>query len=77
MDKYEELDRLILEQITLGNTFFSEIMYFRPVRKEAQKIDDLAQRKSGADRVVDRRLQALRKRGMIRYGSVYGWQIVC
>ena len=61
---YAELDSRILDAIQQNN----RCLYDRRVREEANRIAEAAGR--NADRVIDGRVQALRKRGVIEY--VYG-----
>ena len=63
MSKYEELDALIVESIRNGRDTFGQLC--------GGKTGALATQFSwmDADRVIDRRLQALRKRGLIRFSG--------
>lgn len=65
-DKYEKLDKLILNKIGGHPTAFMNIF----VREECEK---LATVKYEGFRVLDRRLQALKKRGLIRCIRGKGW----
>lgn len=71
MSKYEKLDRLILNKIGGHPTPFHRI-YVRDVDEEAARI---AEEDGSAHpfRYVDRRLQAMRKRGVIRNVTGKGW----
>lgn len=69
---YSELDRKILEQIANNKRRFYEI--------ENVEIHDIAQKiakqtKREAFRVIDGRLQQLRKRGLIKFTKGYGWEV--
>ena len=65
---YAEIDGFILHAIRN----YGACLYNRSVRKEAGRIADATGR--DADRVIDGRVQALRKRGIIEY--VHGkWYI--
>lgn len=71
--KYDRLDAAILDRIQQGHTQFFDIWF--PLSSLANP--HVKNRYSGADRVVDRRLQAIRKRGRIafkngRWGLVAG-----
>lgn len=71
MSKYEKLDRLILNKIGGHPTPFHRI-FVRDVDEEAKRI--AAEDGSGYPfRFVDRRLQAMRKRGVIRNVTGKGW----
>lgn len=71
MSKYEKLDRLILNKIGRHPTPFHRI-YVRDVDEEAKRI---AHEDGSAYpfRFVDRRLQSMRKRGIIRNVTGKGW----
>ncbi|AOZ11094.1 hypothetical protein [Cupriavidus malaysiensis] len=79
MTKYEKLDVLILRMIGDRPQSFSEI-WSHEIADECTRIaedDTKARRLSAwravdADRVLDRRLQALRKAGKIRHTGM-GW----
>lgn len=71
MSKYEKLDRLILNKIGGHPTPFHRI-FVRDVDDEAKRIA----KEDGSGypfRFVDRRLQAMRKRGVIRNVTGKGW----
>lgn len=68
-DKYQKLDKLILNKIGGHPTAFMNI-FVRDVREECEK---LATVKHEGFRVLDRRLQALKKRGLIRCIRGKGW----
>lgn len=71
MSKYEKLDWLILNKIGGHPTPFHRI-FVRDVDEEAKRI--AAEDGSGYPfRFVDRRLQAMRKRGVIRNVTGKGW----
>lgn len=71
MSKYKELDRLILNKIGGHPTPFHKI-YVRDVVTESERIA-AEDEKSYPFRFVDRRLQALRKSGVIRNVTGKGW----
>ena len=70
MSKYIELDQLILARIKVRPVTFMEL-------SRNHKIEDLADRLSKVNshgnkmgwRLIDRRLQSLRKAGLIKYRS--------
>ena len=73
MSQYEKLDFLLVERIkTPGKHTFVSLLT-REINDEARKLEvaDAALRgpwkATTADRFVDRRLQALRKRGLIEF----------
>ncbi|ASV55606.1 hypothetical protein LJPFL01_2243 [Lelliottia jeotgali] len=71
MSKYETLDRLILNKIGGHPTPFHRI-FARDVEVESKRIAE--EDGSGYPfRFVDRRLQAMRKRGVIRNVTGKGW----
>lgn len=71
---YTALDAEILKRISaFGPVTFHVVLNWPSVAKAAEAIPD----KAPAWRVVDRRLQALRKAGKIRYArKPEGWTIV-
>lgn len=71
MSKYENLDRLIMNKIGGHPTPFHKI-YVRDVHDESLRIAE-EDGKSYPVRFVDRRLQALRKAGLIRNVKGKGW----
>lgn len=72
MSKYENLDALILERISDGPKTFHELLLGRNgLEKDCQKYESGA---GDAFRVLDRRLQALRKKGLITF--MKGWRKV-
>lgn len=83
MTKYEKLDSLILSSIEAGRTQFNQI-FAGTVHDECERIakaEGTTRSRWGVDpfRVMDRRLQALRKAGKIRFvasGDGMGWQLI-
>lgn len=72
--KYETLDRAILEAITsTPGIKFDRLHRTTPVADASQSLADAGD-KAPAWRIVDRRLQALRKKGLIF--SFGGWHPV-
>lgn len=76
---YDRLDELILARIRAGFKTFALILA-AGVRGEAKRLEvlinsDSARDQVTMDRLVDRRLQALRKRGAITYTRAGGWVI--
>lgn len=70
MSKYELLDLKIMNKIGEQPTLFSSV-YVRDVAEECKKIA-AEENKPEPFRILDRRLQALRKAGQIRSTSK-GW----
>ncbi|HHH3471099.1 TPA: hypothetical protein ACPZCX_000221 [Citrobacter freundii] len=71
MSKYEKLDRLIMNKIGGHPTPFHQI-FVRDVEEESKRIAE--EDGSGHPfRFVDRRLQSLRKKGVIRNVTGKGW----
>lgn len=70
MTKYAELDTAILDSIQRGRDTFGALT----VGATGAMADRLATA-TGGDRVIDRRLQSLRKRGLIRFAGLR-WQLV-
>lgn len=70
-EKYKALDQMILNKIGGHPTQFHKI-YARDVHDESLKIAE-EDGKSYPFRFVDRRLQALRKSGLITYVKAKGW----
>lgn len=68
---YEKLDHLIVEAIKGGLNSFTPIFNSRNILKEAHRISNANSRDT--DRIVDSRLQALRKRGLIEHAKGRGW----
>ena len=71
MSKYAKLDGLIVNAVLTGHFTFTELQQHDAVRDEA----DMRDTGTGFDRVIDRRLQALRKAGRIRYAAGK-WEVV-
>ncbi|EOD8411239.1 hypothetical protein QL189_08940 [Cronobacter turicensis] len=76
MDKYSDLDALILNSIGLAPKSFSDIYYGvdRDQKDVRQTCIELAGKDGAPTRVLDRRLQALRKKGLIVF--IKGWRKV-
>ena len=72
MSTYDKLDGLIVDAIKSGNSSFSDIMK-TAVWDEALRISGFLGRDT--DRIVDGRLQALRKRGLIVHVKGCGWRM--
>lgn len=69
---YKHLDSLILNEIEFGNNTFAK-MFNGAVVVESVNIADLTGREPF--RVVDSRLQALRKQGKINFNKSIGWTV--
>ena len=73
MSQYEKLDALIVDAIKAGCHSFSAIHNSSGVFDEALRISMAI--KLVQSRVIDRRLQALRRRGLIVYVTGWGWRV--
>ena len=60
---HEEIDKKIIEAVKSGKTQFHRLSEF------------LAVPGSNGFRLVDRRLQALRKKGVLKYDRKSGWSV--
>lgn len=69
---YKQLDKAIIKRISVGNASFTTICNaVRNISIELEKTDT-----AEGFRIVDRRLQALRKAGRIKFqGIKVGWVI--
>ena len=72
MNTYEKLDSLIVQSIKAGSNSFILIFNRKRVLDEALRISSANGRDT--DRIVDSRLQALRKRGLIVHVKGWGWR---
>lgn len=72
MSQYEKLDALIVDAIKEGNSFV-RIFSGRSLFDEAMRLSHIIG--LDVDRIVDGRLQALRKRGVIVYYTGWGWRV--
>lgn len=74
MSKYEKLDAMILQSIGTLPKSFSDIYFGEEQGTENLRpvCESLADDKNEAARVLDRRLQALRKKGLIVF--MKGWR---
>jgi hypothetical protein len=70
---YTRLDAEIIEQISDGKKNFTSI--YIAVRMTVARMIESTGKKSDEWRVVDRRLQSLRKAGRISYSGRGGWVI--
>lgn len=69
MSKYERLDATIIAAISEGRS----PLYAKTVNAEADKLASVSGREGF--RIIDGRLQALRKAGRIGHDSKLGWRI--
>ena len=79
MSKYTKLDALILDEIGIDPVAFHVLQHRPEIEAETIAIADASPRNVWGDkitafRVLDRRLQALRKAGKIR-ASTKGWTL--
>jgi hypothetical protein len=72
MNQYEEIDAAILKSIESGKNLFHAISL------DVTNVTHPLAEATGAEewRIVDRRLQSLRKKGKISYSRADGWEIV-
>lgn len=71
MTDYSKVDAAILERVRIGKTTFAGIAG-GAVWAEALKVSNV----EAADRVIDRRLQKLRKARKLTYNRPNGWRLV-
>jgi hypothetical protein len=72
---YDQLDALILKRCAASPVTFSVLLVNDEIEEAAYDVakpDRFGHREP--DRVVDRRLQALRKRGLLAYSRADGWR---
>lgn len=70
---YTEFDAELVRLIGSGSRVFSALCSSTKLRELARPFVS----PSGAeDRIIDRRLQALRKAGRIHYGTRTGWRLI-
>lgn len=69
---YTKMDALIVAAVRGGADNFTRILQNRSVREESDRIAGLMR---DPMRIVDGRLQALRRRGALTYTSKAGWRI--
>ena len=76
MASYDKLDAAILENIRLGRSFFQTIQASKSVIEESS-LQSILRGQPQTWRIVDSRLQALRKAGRITFvrGPKGGWQV--
>ncbi|MDP8797533.1 hypothetical protein QZQ15_05915 [Serratia marcescens] len=72
MIDYSKLDSMIVEKIKTGSRTFSQI-FGGDVYDEAQRLHEMGGRT--AFRIIDDRLQSLRKKGLIQYTTKEKWQV--
>lgn len=71
MSQFQKLDDLIVAQIANKGAQFTPLFSSNAVREESQRLGS----ESGREpfRVLDGRLQALKRKGIITYGTKTGW----
>ena len=72
MSRYDKLDALIVDAIKGGCHSFASIFSGRSLFDEAMRLSHAIGRDT--QRIVDGRLQALRRRGLIVYYTGWGWR---
>lgn len=75
MSIYQKLDELLVERITKKGVQFTPLFHSVGVREESARLGT----ESGREpfRIVDGRLQALKRAGRITYGTKTGWVVTC
>ena len=73
MSQYEKIDALIVDAIKGGCHSFSCIFSGRSLFDEAMRLSHAIGRDT--QRIVDGRLQALRRRGVIVHVTGWGWRV--
>ena len=73
MSQYEKLDSLIVDAIKGGCHSFASILSGRSLFDEAMRLSHAIGRDT--QRIVDGRLQALRRRGVIVHVAGWGWRV--
>jgi len=71
MDKYQFFDQLLLQKISEGYSSFSRLQNENGIQAASE--DFVRGTRREAFRVVDARLQALRKAGKVTFSSKTGW----
>ena len=73
MSQYDKLDALIVDAIKGGCHSFASIISGRSLFDETLRLSHAIGRDT--QRIVDGRLQALRRRGVIVYVTGWGWRV--
>ena len=73
--KYAKLDGLIIERMKMRHKATLTSFMQGLCGGEAGRIAEVENTGVEPFRVLDRRLQALRKKGLISYSTTYGWQL--
>ena len=73
MSQYDKLDSLIVDAIKGGCHSFASILSGRSLFDETLRLSHAIGR--DAQRIVDGRLQALRRRGVIVHVTGWGWRV--
>jgi len=71
VSQFQRLDDLLVARIARKGTQFTPLFSSNDVREESQRLGDALGREPF--RVLDGRLQALKRKGMISYGTKTGW----
>ena len=78
-NKYTKLDSLIAAALRSRPSTFTQLLS-GAVRDECIRLNNehtgAEWRRPGAYRFLDRRLQALRKTGVIRFDTLHGWEYI-
>lgn len=73
MSQYADLDKAILDRLDGGGDWPLHFLFAHEVRRECERLAKATGRESF--RVMDGRLQALRKAGKIAYDTKTGWSL--
>jgi hypothetical protein len=71
VSQYKKLDDLIVDRVATKGIQFTPLFSANAVREESQRLGTLLGREPF--RVLDGRLQALKRKGVITYGTKTGW----
>lgn len=77
---YSELDDALVAAIASGISTFSDLSFKQQVKNAARSLEQASPRDRRGEckpawRFIDGRLQALRKRGVLRHDRTHGWNL--
>ena len=74
MKRFAEVDALILDALSGRSRYFSDLRYDKRIKAAAASVaKPWPNGYKATERVIDRRLQALKKAGKIVFNSKSGW----
>lgn len=73
MSDYSQFDAALLAHIAAGKNTFLQLEHQTDLKAMAEPF---CNRLTPPFRIIDRRLQALRKKGQIAYSTKHGWKLV-